>query len=271
MQFTSEDLKLIRMCLTLKFLTCWNRGINPKQIGIPQDKGDILFIENNAVLLMGNAQQSTHWNHHMKINHFVLLDLVEHDLLSITYINTSDYCVDAITKAMGHNYIIDILMIFKEKNTQTCDSLCSTQPILLHKQYYHNIIYVLSKEHGVRVYVFVCVSYVCMYAYAMLCTQVNFTYIIHYNYCFIYRANTARTISQRIIILFLQEYKFFDNASAKNWKTLLPVRYRNVQYQIGYGTGYQVQVFSNRDQKSHFMYIIIPFCTRTRLTFSDVQ
>lgn len=46
------------------------------KINITQEAATMLFIDNNGVVMMGNAQQPTWRTHHMDIKKFVLIDWI---------------------------------------------------------------------------------------------------------------------------------------------------------------------------------------------------
>ena len=71
------------------------------EIGIPQDMATALYIDNNGALMMGNAQQPTRRTRHMDICKLVLKDWVQHDLVIMKHIGSSDNYSDAMTKPMG--------------------------------------------------------------------------------------------------------------------------------------------------------------------------
>ena len=71
------------------------------EIGIPQDKANILYEDNQGALLMANAQRPTKRTKHMDIKHFALQDWVDRDLITLKRINTSDNYSDAMTKPTG--------------------------------------------------------------------------------------------------------------------------------------------------------------------------
>ena len=71
------------------------------EINIPQDEATTLFIDNNGVLLMVNAQKPTHRICHMDIEHFALLDWVQRELVIMKQINTTDNHADSMTKSLG--------------------------------------------------------------------------------------------------------------------------------------------------------------------------
>ena len=71
------------------------------EINIPQENATVLHIDNNGALLMGNAQQPTRRTKHVDIKKFALLDWIQHDLLIMQRINTTDNCADSMTKSLG--------------------------------------------------------------------------------------------------------------------------------------------------------------------------
>jgi hypothetical protein len=68
------------------------------EINLPQEQATTLFIDNNGALMMGNAQQPTRRTRHIDLKKFALLDWVQHDLLIMKRISTSDNCSDGLTK-----------------------------------------------------------------------------------------------------------------------------------------------------------------------------
>ena len=71
------------------------------EINISQDNATVLHIDNNGALLMGNAQQPTCRTKHVDIKKFALLDWIQHDLLIMQCITTTDNCADSMTKSLG--------------------------------------------------------------------------------------------------------------------------------------------------------------------------
>ena len=71
------------------------------EIGIDQEKATILHIDNHGALLMGNAQQPTRRTKHIDIKKFALLDWIEHDLIIMQRIKTTDNSSDGMTKSLG--------------------------------------------------------------------------------------------------------------------------------------------------------------------------
>jgi hypothetical protein len=83
------------------------------QLGLPQNIATTLYEDNQGALLMANQQQPTKCTRHMDIKHFVLQDWVEHDLIRLKRIDTSDNYADVMTKATSRtlfyqhmNYIL---------------------------------------------------------------------------------------------------------------------------------------------------------------------
>jgi deoxyuridine 5'-triphosphate nucleotidohydrolase len=83
------------------------------QLGLPQNIATTLYEDNQGALLMANQQQPTKRTRHMDIKHFVLQDWVEHDLIRLKRIDTSDNYADVMTKATSRtlfyrhmNYIL---------------------------------------------------------------------------------------------------------------------------------------------------------------------
>ena len=72
-----------------------------EEIGIPQTDATVLYEDNQGALLMANAKQPTKRTHHMDVKHFKLQEWVEHDLIIMERINTSDNYADVFTKAQG--------------------------------------------------------------------------------------------------------------------------------------------------------------------------
>ena len=72
-----------------------------EEIMLPQQAATVLFIDNHGALMMGNAQQPTRRTRHMDIKQFVLIDWIEHDLLTMKRISTSDNYSDTMTKQVG--------------------------------------------------------------------------------------------------------------------------------------------------------------------------
>jgi deoxyuridine 5'-triphosphate nucleotidohydrolase len=68
------------------------------EINLPQERASTLFIDNNGALMMGNAQQPTRRTRHVELKKFALLDWVQHDLMIMKRISTSDNCSDGLTK-----------------------------------------------------------------------------------------------------------------------------------------------------------------------------
>jgi deoxyuridine 5'-triphosphate nucleotidohydrolase len=68
------------------------------EIGLPQERATTLYIDNNGALMMGNAQQPTRRTRHIDLKKFALLDWIQHDLMLMKRISTSDNCSDALTK-----------------------------------------------------------------------------------------------------------------------------------------------------------------------------
>ncbi len=71
------------------------------EIGIEQDDATTLYIDNNGALMMGNAQQPTRRTRHMDIKKFVLIDWIQHDLLLMKRITSTDNYSDLMTKPLG--------------------------------------------------------------------------------------------------------------------------------------------------------------------------
>jgi hypothetical protein len=69
------------------------------QLGLPQNIATTLYEDNQGALLMANQQQPTKCTRHMDIKHFVLQDWVEHDLIRLKRIDTSDNYADVMAKA----------------------------------------------------------------------------------------------------------------------------------------------------------------------------
>jgi hypothetical protein len=68
------------------------------EINLPQEQSTTLFIDNNGALMMGNAQQPTRRTRHIDLKKFALLDWIQHDLLIMKRISTSDNSSDGLTK-----------------------------------------------------------------------------------------------------------------------------------------------------------------------------
>ena len=71
------------------------------ELKLPQEKATVLYIDNNGALMMGNAQQPTKRTRHMDIRKLVLKDWIQHDLLLMKRINTTDNYSDSLTKPLG--------------------------------------------------------------------------------------------------------------------------------------------------------------------------
>jgi hypothetical protein len=65
------------------------------EINVPQEEATTLFIDNNGALMMGNAQQPTRRTRHLELRKFALLDWIQHDLILMKRILTSDNCSDS--------------------------------------------------------------------------------------------------------------------------------------------------------------------------------
>lgn len=77
------------------------------EINISQQEATILYIDNNGAMLMGNAQQPTCQTKHVDIKKFALLDWIEHNLMTMQQVKTTDNSADAMTKSLGiMGYII---------------------------------------------------------------------------------------------------------------------------------------------------------------------
>jgi hypothetical protein len=67
-------------------------------LGYEQPHATTLY---NSAMMMANAQQPTKRTRHIDIKHFSLLDWVEHDLMILTSITTSDNAADALNKPLA--------------------------------------------------------------------------------------------------------------------------------------------------------------------------
>jgi hypothetical protein len=71
-----------------------------EDLGIPQEDVTVMFQDNRRALNMANAQQPSNRTRHIDIKTFALTDWVEHDLITLMDIVTSDNCADHMTKAL---------------------------------------------------------------------------------------------------------------------------------------------------------------------------
>ena len=73
------------------------------QMGLDQNKATILFEDNEGALQMANAQQPTRRTRHMDIKHFAIQDWIEHDLIALHRIETTNNISDGFTKQLGRS------------------------------------------------------------------------------------------------------------------------------------------------------------------------
>ena len=73
------------------------------QLGLDQSKATILFEDNQGALQMANAQQPTRRTRHMDIKHFAIQDWIEHDLIALHRVETSNNISDGFTKQLGRS------------------------------------------------------------------------------------------------------------------------------------------------------------------------
>ena len=109
------------------------------ELNLPQHEATVLHIDNNGALLMGNAQQPTRQTKHVDIKKFALLDWVEHDMMIMKRIKTSDNGADGMTKSLGrqlHYRHFDYIMGYHKPNyTDIADKdqgiITSTHPLCM--------------------------------------------------------------------------------------------------------------------------------------------
>ena len=74
-----------------------------EQMGLDQNKATILFEDNEGALMMANAQQPTRRTRHMDIKHFAIQDWIEHDLIALHRVETTNNISDGFTKQLGRS------------------------------------------------------------------------------------------------------------------------------------------------------------------------
>ena len=77
-------------------------------LGIPQEAATVLYEDNDACTVMGNAQKTTPRTRHMDIKYFSICEWVDHDLMHLeridTTINMADHFTKALTRALFHRH-----------------------------------------------------------------------------------------------------------------------------------------------------------------------
>ena len=81
-------------------LTLYLRSILD-ELRIPQQHATVLYEDNQGCLFMTASGKPTKRTRHVDIRHFAILDWVEHDILNIKKISTSDNTADCLTKPTG--------------------------------------------------------------------------------------------------------------------------------------------------------------------------
>jgi len=71
-----------------------------EELEIDQNKATILYEDNQGVLMMTRAKQPTRRTRHVKTSQFAILDWIEHDLLALKFVSSTDNASDAMAKAL---------------------------------------------------------------------------------------------------------------------------------------------------------------------------
>ncbi len=110
--------KFVTACDTTKLVLFFWSILD--DLGIPHDQATIIYEDNTSALLMAKAQQPTWRTHHLEINHFSLLDLIEWDLLVLKSISTTDNAANAFTKPLSKQlFLLSLWYIHGTMNTES--------------------------------------------------------------------------------------------------------------------------------------------------------